>query len=234
MARTHYRRRRRRGLKSGTLALLILLTCTFLVSCVAGTNALWIRGLFGLDVGAYLAEPTEHTLSTGADTAKLLCDMVDILLAGSISIPSFRNTSQLLEHYRDALLNDMLRDNYTLYTGNEKILQGVQKAEPYVSISTAIPAEDLSNMVNRYFGNEVSNHRSGSAYAYLPRAEVYTTALHPWEATVDIVVVRIEETAHTYRMYFQLTDGLELSEEYLACFVKREDGSVYFRSLQEA
>ena len=234
MARTHYRRRRRRGLKSGTLALLILLTCTFLVSCVAGTNALWIRGLFGLDVGAYLAEPAEHTLSTEADTAKLLCDMVDILLAGSISIPSFRNTSQLLEHYRDALLNDMLRENYTLYTGNEKILQGVQKAEPYLSISTAIPAEDLSNMVNRYFGNEVSNHRSGSAYAYLPRAGVYTTALHPWEATVDIVVVRIEETAHTYRMYFQLTDGLELSEEYLACFVKREDGSVYFRSLQEA
>lgn len=234
MARTRYRRRRRRGLRSGTLALLILLTCTFLVSCVAGTNALWIRGLFGLDVGAYLAEPTEHTLSTEADTSKTLCDMVDILLAGSISIPTFRNTSQLLEHYRDALLNDMLRDNYTLYTGNAKILREVQRTDPFLMISTAIPAKDLSNMVNRYFGSEVSTHKDGDVYGYLGRAEVYTTALHPWEATVDILVDRIEETAHTYRMFFRLTDGEEISEEYLACFVKRDDGSVYFRSLQDA
>ena len=83
-----------------------------------------------------------------------------------------------------------------------------------------------------HFGNELGSHKSGSAYAYLKSARVYTTALEPWEASVEILVERIEETAHTYRMIFRLKDGEEISGEYLACFVKREDGSVYFRSLQ--
>lgn len=232
MTKSRYRRGRRRGLHSGTLALLLLLTGAFLVSCVAGSNALWIRGLFGLDVGSYLAEPTEREVPTDGDTAAMLCDKVDILLAGSIELPSFRNTSQLLEHYRDALLNDLLRDNYGLYTGNAALLAEVAERLPGASLSTLIPAEDLANAVKLHFGNELGSHKSGSAYAYLKSARIYTTALDPWEASVEILVERIEETAHTYRMSFRLRDGEEISGEYLACFVKREDGSVYFRSLQ--
>lgn len=233
MARTRYRRSRRRGFRSGTLVLLLLLVGAFLVSCMAGSNALWIRGLFGLDVGAYLAEPAEATLPTDGETADRLCDLVDILLAGSIHLPSFRNTSQLLEHYRDALLNDLLRDNYGLYTGNRELLAEVARTDPRASLSTAIPAEDLSNAASRFFGNEVGSHTDGEVFSYLSRAKVYTTAMTPWEASVEILVTKIEETLHTYRMTFRLTNGEETSSDYLACFVKREDGSIYFRSLQE-
>lgn len=234
MAKNRYRRGRRRTLRSGTLALLLLLTGAFLVSCVAGSNALWIRGLFGLDVGSYLAEPTEHELPSDGETASLLCDKVDILLAGSLDLPSFRNTSQLLTHYRDALLNDLLRDNYGHYTGNADLLAEAAEKLPGASLSVLIPAEDLANAVKLHFGNELGSHKGGDAYAYLKSAKVYTTALDPWEASVEIRVGRIEETAHTYRLFFRLAKGEEVSDEYLACFVKREDGSVYFRSLQSS
>ena len=226
----HRYRGRRRRTHRGTLMLLMLLTAAFLVSCVAGSNSLWIKGVLGLDVNAYAAEPAVAQVDAESAEVRELCEMVDILLAGSIHLPGFRNTNQLLKHYRDAILNDMMRDHYSLYTGNGQALSAGSGA-PYFSMATAIPAKDFENYVNRYFGGSASSHKSGDAFRYLTEAQVYTTPMQAWESTVELTVERAEETLHTYRLFFRLTDGEETSGLYTAVFVKRDDGSCYFRSL---
>lgn len=228
--RYRYRRRRRRA-RTGTLALLLLLTAAFLVSCVAGSNSLWIKGVLGLDTHAYAAEPTVSEVDPASSTVAELTDMVQILTAGSVHLQGFRNTSQLLRHYRDAILNDMLRDHYSLYTGNGQTLSAADGGSPYFSLSTAIPAKDFENTVNRYFGGSASSHKDGEIFRYLSDGQIYTTPTQAWECGVEILVDRAEETLHTYRLYFRLTDGEDISGTYTAVFVKREDGSCYFRSL---
>ncbi|MBQ9131577.1 MAG: hypothetical protein IJX62_03800 [Clostridia bacterium] len=232
MGLKHRYRRRRRRARTGTLALLLLLTAAFLVSCVAGSNSLWIKGVLGLDAHAYAAEPTVTVMDSTGDTVAELTDMVEILAAGSIRLQGFRNTSQLLRHYRDAILNDMLRDHYSLYTGNGQALSAAEQGNPYFSLSTAIPAKDFENTVNRYFGGSATSHKDGDVFQYISRAQVYTAPVQTWECSVDVLVDRVEETLHTYRLYFRLTDGEELSGLYTGVFVKREDGSCYFRSLR--
>ncbi len=223
--------RRRPRLRRGTLLVLLLLTAVFLVSCVAGSNPLWIKGLFGIDVANYDAEPTEALLPTDGETAASLCDTVEILLSGSTQLKTFRNTSQAVKYYRDAILNDMLRDHYVLYTGNTQLLSEASRCYPQVSLSTLIPKSDFENRVFRYFGGTNVSHRDGEVFSYLSRVEAYTAPLQAWEAQVEIAVLSLEETAHTYRMSFTLSDGSAVSAPYTAHFIKRDDGSAFLNSL---
>ena len=129
------------------------------------------------------------------------------------------------------ILNDMLRDNYSLYTGNAAVLEKVASASPHTVLTVAIPAEDFANAVNRYFGGSASSHKSGDWFSYLPGAQVYTTPLQPVESPCTVTVERAEETLHAYRLYFRISEGDATSETYIALFVKREDGSCYLRAL---
>ena len=225
------RRYRRKRLRTGTLLVLLLLTAAFLVSCVAGSGSLWVQGFLGMDTNNYAMEPTVSALPLGGEQVAVMRDMIDILLPVGLELAPFRNTGQLLKHYRDAILNDMLRDNYSLYTGNAAILEQVSSASPYTVLTVAIPAQDFSNTVNRYFGGSAASHKSGELFGYLPEAEVYTTPIAPLRSDIKVTVERAEETLHAYRLYFRLSDGERVSEIYTALFVKREDGSCYMRSL---
>ena len=225
------RRYRRKRLKTGTLLVLLLLTAAFLVSCVAGSGSLWVQGFLGMDTNNYAVEPVVNTLSPDGEEVAAMLDIIDILLPFGGELDSFRNTSQLLRHYRDAILNDMLRDNYSLYTGNAAVLEKVASASPHTVLTVAIPAEDFANAVNRYFGGSASSHKSGDWFSYLPGAQVYTTPLQPVESPCTVTVERAEETLHAYRLYFRISEGDATSETYIALFVKREDGSCYLRAL---
>lgn len=228
----HRYRGRRRRTRRGTWVLLMVLCTVFLVSCVAGSNPLWIRGLFGIDVANYAAESAEQVLATDSDTAARLCDMVDILTVGSADIHGFRTPSQAVKYHRDAILNDMLRDNFTLYNGNTASLSAVQQAYPHRVITSLIPASDFENAVSRYFGGTGISHKNGNAFEYLSRADAYTSPVQVWDPFVGIRVTSLEETLHTYRMAFDLyTDAESIS--YFAIFVKRDDGSCYFYSLEQ-
>jgi len=230
MRRGYYGRRRR--WRVGTLLLLILLTTLFLVSCVAGSNVLWIKGLLGWDVDDYVAEDTDRVLATDGEVAAELSGMVQMLTADSIRLEGFRTTSQAVKLYRDAILNDMLRSNYARYTGNGRLIEEAQAAYPYTVLSTLIPTSDFENTVYRYFGGTSVDHRNGDAFSYLDRAEVYTSAVQARACGVEVAVTSVEETANTYRMRFALSDGENVSEEYTAIFVKREDGSCYWKALE--
>ena len=224
--------RRKRHTHRGTLALLLVLTAVFLVSCVAGSNPLWVRSMFGLDVANYHAEPTQKALSTSGETATSLCDMVEILTLSSIELKEFRTSSQAVKHYRDEILSDMLRDNYTLYNGNSQMLSCIDTAYPNTVITTFIPEADFENAVFRSFGGTGSvKHADGKMFDYLKAAGGYTSPIQIRDPEVEIRVTSLEETHHTYRMAFELHSRNETAS-YFTVFVKRGDGSCYFYALE--
>lgn len=229
MKRTYYRRRKWRA---GTLLLLILLTTVFLVSCVAGSNVLWVKSLFGWDTDDYAAEDATQILAHDGAVARDLVGMVEMLVSDGVSLEGFRTTSQAVRLYRDAILNDMLRTNYARYTGNGALIAHAEAAYPYTVLSTLIPTEDFENTVYRYFGGTSVDHQNGDAFSYLDRAGMYSSVLQARSCSTAVAVLSIEETENTYRMRFVLTDGEEASEEYRAIFVKREDGSCYWKALE--
>jgi hypothetical protein len=85
---------------------------------MAGPNALWIRGIFGLDVNDYFSEAPLRQLKPDGAAAALLRNMVTIIVSDSINLSPLSGTGEAGRIYRDAILNDMLRDDYSRYTGN--------------------------------------------------------------------------------------------------------------------
>ena len=138
--RTH---RRRRHTHRGVFALLLLLIAVFLVSCVAGSNPLWIRGLFGVDAANYAAEPTERELDADSEVSDTLCDMVEILISHGVELQPFGSATRAVKLYRDCILNDMLRDHYTDYTGNADALAELNDVYPHHSLLVLIPEYDF-------------------------------------------------------------------------------------------
>ena len=216
----------------GLTVLLLILCSVLLVSCMAGPNALWIRGVFGLDVNDYFSEAPLRQLQTDGTTATLLSNMVGIIVSDSIHLSPFSGTAEAVRIYRDAILNDMLRDDYGRYTGNRQDIETVSGAYPYLSTSTLIEKEDFENVVFRYFGGTSVSHRSGNAFSYLSRAGYYTSPMQARECIAKVEIRELYETEHTYRMQFVLTANGESSDVYTAVFVKRSDGSCYWKALR--
>ena len=216
------------------IVLLLFLCSVLLVSCVAGPNALWIRGFLGLDVNDYFAEAPLRQLQINGTTATLLTNMVTIIVSDSIYLTPFSGTSEAVRLYRDAILNDMLRDDYSRYTGNREALDAVARKYPYLSAATLISRDDFENVVFRYFGGTSVSHRNGNTFSYLKRAQYYTSPTQARECTVSVTILELYETEHTYRMQFTLAADGEISDPYTAVFVKRTDGSCYWKALRSA
>ena len=216
----------------GLTILLLALSSVLLVSCMAGPNALWIRGLFGLDVNDYFSEAPLRQLQPDGATASLLSNMVGIIVSDSIRLTPFSGTGEAVRIYRDAILNDMLRDDYSRYTGNRQAIEDVSRTNPYLSTATLIAKEDFENVVFRYFGGTSVSHKSGDAFSYLSRAGYYTSPLQARECVAEVTILELYETEHTFRMQFILTANGENSDVYTAVFVKRGDGSCYWKALR--
>ena len=218
----------------GLTILLLVLLSVLLVSCVAGPSALWLRGLFGLDVNDYFSEAPLRQLQPDGAAAAMLSNMVTIIVSDNIHLSPFSGTGEAVRLYRDAILNDMLRDDYSHYTGNRQSLDDVSRAYPYFSAATLISKKDFENVVFRFFGGTTVSHKSGDAFSYLTRAGYYTSPLQARECTTEVNILELYETEHTYRMQFTLTANGETSESYTADFVKRNDGSCYWKALRTA
>lgn len=226
-------RRYRRRTNKGMLLLLLLLSAVFLVSCVAGANPLWVRGVLGVDLANYDAESVDQNLPTDGAIAETLCDMVQILTANSAYLKPFRTPSQAVSLYRDAILNNLLRENYLMYTGNHYTLSISTHAVCADHVSTAIPADDFERAAYRYFGATGVRHKDGEVFVFLRDARAYTAPVQAWESGVEIEVERIEQTANTYRMHFRLVDSTSAVQAYTATFAKHTDGTLYVYSLEQ-
>jgi hypothetical protein len=226
-----YRRRRRR-IRIAVSLILVLICSAFLVSCMASANVTWVRGLLGFDVTDYEHEAVSGVLEVDDPRAEMLCEMVSILSEDrGVRLEGFSTTSEAVSVYRDAILGYMLRRNYSRYTGNRSELEAALSKYPQMQLSTVIPESDFENTVFRYFGGISVKNENGMLYSYLGRASCYTAPMQSKAHHAKIDILSLEETANTYRMSFTLTEGEQTSERYTAVFVKREDGSAYFRSL---
>ena len=216
----------------GLTILLLILCSVLLVSCMAGPNALWIRGIFGLDVNDYFSEAPLRQLQPDGAAAGVLTNIITIIVSDNIHLTPFSGTAEAVRIYRDAILNDMLRDDYSRYTGNRQALDAVSRSYPYLSASTLIAKSDFENVVFRYFGGTSVSHKAGDVFSYLSRAGYYTSPLQARECVAQVEVLELYETEHTYRMQFILTAGAHSSDVYTAVFVKRDDGSCYWKALR--
>ncbi len=230
MHRYRFGRRRRRGV--GVLVLLLLFTTLLLVSCMAGSDILWVRGFFGADIEEMIAEPVLQTHEVNGALAETLSQTVDIVLDDRIHLRPFRGTDEAVELYRDEILGYMLRANYQAYTGNRDAIERAEAAYPHTVFMTLIPKRDFENTVFRHFGGTSVLHEDGTSFAYLKNASYYTTPISPRERQVTLTVQSLEETANTYRLVFILSDGEETSTPYTAVFVKRDDGTAYWNALE--
>jgi len=227
-----YRKGARKSRRLGIVLLLLLLCVTFLASCIAGSGTFMNLSTFQKDVSAYLNEPMQTELSLSDAVTQKMTEVVQILPMESVNLPSFSSASDAVMLYRDAILNDLLRDNYSLYTGNATTLAQTGDAYPHAVLTTAIPAEDFQNAANRFFGASGVRHKNGDVYSYLDRSDVYTTVLQPWECATELSVDRVEETKNTYRFYFTLANESGEHASYYAVFVKRENAEPCLQMLQ--
>lgn len=223
-------RRRPKKIRLGSLILLLALVVVFLVSCVAGSGPLWVRSFLGFDLKNDRDEVPLETISTDGPESKTLCDMVSVLLSGSVELSSFSGSKRAVKLYRDQILVSMLRRQYKLYNCNSELTEAAKKAYPRRTLCTLIPKEEFESFVFRNFGGNNVIHKSGEVFEYLPAIDCYTSPVPVWEPSVQIQVTELLRTEHTYRMYFDLTDG-DRSASYVAVFLLRQDGSSYFYSL---
>lgn len=223
-----YRARRRMF----SLLLMLMMTTVFLVSCVAGGSGKWFKSLLGLDVYDYIAEAVEAECEVNGALADSLSETIRIVLGNGIHLEGFQTTAQAVGLYRDRILNYMLCTNYARYTGNEAAIEAVESVYPRTVVSTLISTDDFESTVYRFFGMGSVDHKNSGAFQYLSKAGYYTSPLCAREAETVLRVLSLHETANTYRMQFVLSNGEETSEPYTALFVKREDGSCYWKALE--
>ena len=98
--------------------------------------------------------------------------------------------------------------------------------------ATSTLSKDFENVVFRFFGGTSVSHKNGDAFSYLSRAGYYTSPMQARECAAEVEVLELYETEHTYRMQFILTAGAHSSDVYTAVFVKRDDGSCYWKALR--
>ena len=164
-----YRSRRRRRWRAGTVLLLILALTVLLVSCVAGSNSLWLLGLFGADLRVYEKEPVTAQLPTDGAIAAQLCAAVEFLNAGSVTMPEFRSASQAVRLYRDAILNSLIGSNYSAYVGNAALLETVEQSYPHLTAAVLIPTRILKTPPRNISARHRSPTGMGSSSHTFPR-----------------------------------------------------------------
>ncbi len=179
----------------------------------------------------------EAVIGSAAENTAVISELSDIIYAltvDSVKLPEFNNTSTAISKCGDALLNHLLTTNYSRFSGSTAILKEASKEYPHLSISAAIGERDFEGALYKYF-NHGGNIRHGdlSRFRYLPKIEAYIPAVRSIANTFDLDIAYLEETNNTYRMTFYCTNGEDVSPEYYAVFVKRQNGGCYIQSLKQ-
>lgn len=210
---------------------LLLLTVCMLSFTACGEG---LMATLGFDTHDYYGEKVITVHENDGEIARELSEMTRTLTVNSLLLTPFSGAREAADACRDAVLSQMLGEDYARYAGNLTLLKKAEQAYPGMQISVLIPADDFETVIYAAFGgSEKITNKNGDLFLYLDRVGAYTTAMPPVESEVNTVVLSCEETARTYRLRFVNTLGSVTSPEYFALLVKREDGSLYFASLSE-
>lgn len=211
-------------------ALLLFIALFMFSSCNAAEG---MMAKLGFDTHNYRGEKTLATHIPDSETARELAEMMSELSVNSPYLSPFSGAKEAAQVCRDAVLNRMLAENYARYAGNTVLLTKAAQFYPQMQISVLIPADDFESVIYATFGgSEKITNKSGEIFRYLDKIDAYTTAASPQQSSVVTAVTLCEETARTYRIRFRNTLGDVVSPEYFALIIKRDDGTLYVRSLE--
>ena len=179
-------------------------------------------------------ESVVRSLPTDGEVADTLCEMIRMLTVNSPVLPEFDNITEAMEKCRDSVLYYMLTKNYGKYTGDIEKLDYAVSVYPQMQIMNLIPAREFEETVYAAFGGTKKiTHESGRLFVYLDKIAAYTSVTMLDDDPVKVNVIELAETENTYRMKFRCDAGGVTSSEYRAIFVKRDDGTVYFYSVEK-
>jgi len=216
--------------------LIALLLCIPILVSLPSCGTKWGEFMesLGIDTKDYSSEAVTVNYQTDSDKTKELCELVKMLFLDSPEIEEFSTSSEATELFRDSLLNYMLSTNYARYCNELEELDKAAEEYPQMIISNLIPASEFEKTYYRYFGGSAKiTNKSGEYFMYLPKLEAYTALSHPIDDRVKIIPVALVETENTYRLTVKLSLGSTTSSEYEILLLKRDDDTVYFRSLTE-
>jgi len=221
----------RKILISAVLALSFVLTSS---SCSDASFGDAVMTFLGFDTYDYLGEAAAVYHETDSEIATELVEMTKMLSISSLEIAPFSGANEAATVARDAILNYMLNNNYGKYTGNPEILEKAEEKYPQYHITTLIPAKDFENMVYKSFGgSEKITHKDGEIFKYLDKISAYTSISQPFANDIEAIVSECVETEKTYRLTFRNKFGDTESPEYFALILKRDDGTMFIKSLNE-
>ncbi len=204
-----------------------LLICISLIAALSSCSSL--LSTLGFDTHNYEAEEVIAEHDSQSEVTQKLVKMTKMLCVNSPILTEFDGTTKAVDACRDSILNYMLCEGYSKYTGDIALLDRIAEKYPQYNITVAIPSTDFESVVYENFGGGIRiTNKNGSIFTYLDKVNAYTTSITPQADEVETVVLKCEETENTYRMEFYNTLNDISSEVYETMLIKREDGSCYF------
>lgn len=201
-----------------------------LTSCAGWDN---LMSSLGFDTRDYSAQSVIAVHDADSEVAAELEKSILLLTMDSPSLPTFTSSSQAIKLCRDSVLNRMLTVNFARYTGNIELLDRAAEEYPQIRITNLIPAKDFEQQYYTAFGGSTKiSNESAEYFMYLPKLDAYTALSSPIAPEIKVDFISIEETDNTYRMTVTVTVEGRASPHYRIVMIKREDETVYFRSVQ--
>lgn len=214
--------------RMGKQVLTAVLCLAMMTSCSTVTE---LVDKLGFDTYDYMSEEVHTTYDTDSDVAATLAGMIQILVP---TLSPFDNMNEAISAYRDTVLTYMLESEYARYSGNMTLISKATEAYPEYQISEIIPAADFEATMYRYFGGSVKiSHKDGSRFRYLSKVQAYIALSSPISDDSQVRITSIGETDKTWRVTFTVVQGQVESDPYFVLIIKRDDGTLYFKSLQK-
>lgn len=209
--------------------LTFLTLCLLLVCTLSGCG---LYDLLGIDTHDYTAEPSIRTHEADSAVAKELLSMIPMMVQNTPHLMPFDSPDDAAELYRDGILSAILERNYSKYNANTELIAETRALYPTYEITTVIPARDFESTVYRYFGGSTSvENRSTDLFIYLDKVDAYISVGISVDNSAEIAITELYETENTYVCVFTSTMNNITAGPYRLLCMKREDGTLYMRSL---
>ena len=222
----------RRAISS--LAAALVLASSLAVSL--SSCAYWedFKSSFGFDTRDFANEDVIASRLGDEALEAQISECVSMLTMDAPSLAEFSSSSEAIEKCRDSVLNRMLDRDFSRYTGNIELLDRATEEYPQIMINNLVPAADFDRTFYRVFGGATKITRaSGEYFSYLEKLEAYTALSAPMSPEFEVTYEKLDETENTYRVTLFVTVNGEASPRYDVLMRKRDDGTVYFRSVKE-
>lgn len=210
------------------VAILLLLSLT-LSSC----SSPFIRRLLGIKNTDYESEAIIGSAMNNAEIVSKLTLIVSALTVNSNALPEFSDAASAVRKCGDAVLNYMLTTNYARYHGNKALLEKAEQKYPGMNITAAIGISNYENELYSLFNyGEAAKKADTERFRYLPKISAYIPAAQAQANETVLDITSLDETVSAYKMTFYCISGDNVSKQYYALFVKRDDGGCYIKTLR--